>query len=115
MTEAPFRKFSPLWNKYRPVILKMMLDAANAPQAYKLSEYEFKAMDSKKKGSFRFQLALTASKATNNIKDSEAAQDLLSMLQMSPKASELMKMHSYEMELDRNFTFHVLQSSAIVS
>lgn len=107
--EITFRKYSPLWNKYRPAILKMMLDAASEPQQYKFTQHEFKAMDEKKKSSFGFNLVLSQNKAVNNIKGSEAAQDLLNMLQLSRKGAELMGQHSYEITLDRHFVLHIQQ------
>ena len=113
--DVTYRKYAPLWNKYRPAILKMMLDAANEPQQYKLTQHEFKAMDDKKKTGFGFSLHVTRSKATNNIKDSEIAQDLLNMLLLSRKGSELLNLNTYEMALDRNFVFHIQQVKAAVS
>ncbi len=108
------RKYAPLWNKYRPAILKMMVDAANEPQQYKLMQHELVAMDSKKKGGFGFTLQVTRSKATNNIKTSEIAQDLLNMLQTSKKATELMGVSSYEIVLDKQFMLHVNKVSTEV-
>jgi hypothetical protein len=107
--EMQLRKYAPLWSKYRPAILKMMLEAAEKPQQYRLMQHEFLAMDSKKKGGFGFSLVVSKSKAVNNIKDSEMAQDLLNMLQLSKKGSELLGTHSYEIMLDRQFNLHVSQ------
>ena len=103
------RKYAPIWSKYRPAILKMMLAAADEPQQYRLTEHEFKAMDLKKKSGFGFNLTVSESKAVNNIKDSEAAQDLLSMLLMSRKGTELMQSNSYELAMDKNFVLHIQQ------
>lgn len=107
--DMTFRKYAPLWSKYRPAILKMMMAAAEEPQQYKLTEHEFKALDMKKKTGFGFNLHIAGSRAANNVKDSEAAQDLLNMLQLSRKASELMETNSYEMSLDKHFVLHIQQ------
>jgi hypothetical protein len=104
-----FRKYAPLWNKYRPAILKMMLAAAYEPQQYKLMQHEIQSMDEKKKTGFGFNLVVSGSKATNNIKDSEIAQDLLNMLLLSRKGAELVDVHSYEIMLDKKFILHVSQ------
>jgi hypothetical protein len=104
-----FRKYAPLWNKYRPAILKMMLAAAYEPQQYKLMQHEIQSMDEKKKTAFGFNLLISGSKATNNIKDSEIAQDLLNMLLLSRKGAELVDVHSYEIMLDKKFILHVSQ------
>lgn len=103
------RKYAPLWSKYRPAILKMMLAAADEPQHYKLMQHEFVTLDAKKKGGYGFNLLITGNRAVNNIKDSEAAQDLLNMLQLSRKGSELLGAHSYEITLDRQFGLHITQ------
>ncbi|HEY3429646.1 MAG TPA: hypothetical protein VGK39_03145 [Cyclobacteriaceae bacterium] len=108
-----FRKYAPLWNKYRPAILKMMLAAAYEPQQYKLMQHEIQAMDEKKKTGFGFNLFISGSKATNNIKDSEIAQDLLNMLLLSRKGAELVDVHSYEIMLDKKFVLHINQVSPI--
>ena len=51
--DITYRKYAPLWNKYRPAILRMMLDAEAEPQQYKLTQHEFKAMDEKKENRVR--------------------------------------------------------------
>ena len=104
-----FRKYAPLWNKYRPAILKMMVSAAQEPQQYKLMQHEIQAMDEKKKTGFGFNLLVSGGKATNNIKDSEIAQDFLNMLLLSRKGSELVDAHSYEIMLDKRFILHISQ------
>ena len=104
-----FRKYAPLWNKYRPAILQMMVAAAYEPQQYKLMQHEIQAMDEKKKSGFGFNLFVSGSKATNNIKDSEIAQDLLNMLQLSRKGAELLVDFTYEIKLDKQFTLHISQ------
>jgi hypothetical protein len=45
----------------------------------------------------------------NNIKGSEAAQDLLSMLQQSRKGSELMQANAYELAMDKHFILRIQQ------
>ena len=111
MIEMLNRVYSPLWNKYRPAILKMMLDAANEPQQYKLSAHEFRALNEKKKGGFVFSLQVSKSKAVNNIKDSVVAQDLLNVLQQSKKAIELTEIDTYQISLDKQFILHINKMS----
>jgi hypothetical protein len=101
------RTYSPVWNKYRPAILKMMLDAANAPQQYSLSAHEFRALAAKQKGGYHFILQVSKGRAINNIKDSVVAQDLLEVLQLSKKASELSETAAYEISMDKQFVLHV--------
>lgn len=104
-----FQKYAPLWNKYRPAILNMMIAASNEPQHYKLMKHEFHALDEKKRTSFGFNLLVTGSRAVNSIKDSETAQDLLIMLRLSRKGSQLLSDCTYEIILDNQFMLHISQ------
>lgn len=96
-----------LWNKYRPVILKMMTDSENGPQQYKLFSHEFKAVGQKERTGFSFMLEASAGKAVNNIKASMVAICLLQVLQQSKRASELMNAAVYELSMDKHFVLHV--------
>jgi len=111
--ESPRLSYAPVWSKYRPAILKMMLDAAQTPQQYKMTELEFKAIDAKKRSGFSFNVTIAQSKAVNNIKDSDVAKDLLSMLSQSRKGSELIQLNTYEMSLDKYFVLHIQQVETI--
>ena len=99
--------YTPVWSKYRPAILKMMMDSLNAPQEYKLSAHEFRAMNAKPKGGYNFVLQVSKGKAINNIRDSIIAQELLEILQLSRKASELIDESPYQISLDKQFVLHV--------
>jgi hypothetical protein len=99
--------YTPVWHKYRPAILKLMIDAAEKPQQYQLSAHEFQALNSRKKGGFNFLLQVANGKAINKINDNVAAQDLLAILQMSPKGSELIEKDSYEIMMDKQFILHI--------
>ena len=99
--------FTPLWHKYRPVILKLMTDAANEPQQYQLFTHEFKALSKKDKVSFSFLLQAHNGKALNNIKTSQVAMDLLYVLQQSKTALQLLSEATYEFSLDKSFVFHI--------
>lgn len=101
------RIYSPLWNKYRPAILQLMVASADGPQNYRLYEHEFQAANPKAKGTFSFTLHAYRGKATNNIKNSIIAQDLLAVLEASKKASELIDTHTYEFRMDKKFVLHI--------
>lgn len=96
-----------LWNKYRPVILKLMMDATKEPQHYKLFPHEFKAASEKERGGYTFLLEAFNGKAMNNIKASAVATDLLQVLQQSKTAVQLMSEATYELSLDKQFVLHV--------
>jgi hypothetical protein len=105
------KMYVPIWNKYRPAILKMMLDSAETPQQYKLSSHEFRAMNAKQKGGYSFVLQVAKGKAINNIRDSIIAQELLEILQLSKKGSELIEEAPYEIILDKQFVLHISKMS----
>jgi hypothetical protein len=106
--------YTPLWSKYRPAILQLMVASAEGPQQYKLFGHEFKTLNPKEKG-YSFTLQAYRGKAKNNIKTSIVAQDLLSVLEMSKKASELMSADGYEFTLDKQFVLRVTKMPEVQS
>lgn len=96
-----------LWSKYRPAILQLMIASEEAPQQYKLFGHEFKTLNPKERNGYTFTLQAHQGRALNSIKNSIPAQDLLHVLTMSRKASELMGEGKYEFKLDRQFTLCV--------
>ncbi|MBL7835161.1 MAG: hypothetical protein JNK18_14475 [Cyclobacteriaceae bacterium] len=98
--------YLPLWNKYRPAVVKMMIEAHQAPQSYKLFAHEVKALDPKSRSS-KFTLRTQNNKSIVTPKDSVIASDLFHALGTSNKATELMQQHTYEFVLDRDFTLSV--------
>ncbi len=107
--------YAHVWNKYRPVILKMMIASDGEPQQYKFSSHEFKGANPKEKGSFAFTLHAFQGKAVNNIRSSEIAQSLMSVLQQSRKATELMEKETYEFVMDKQFILHVKKQVAVLT
>lgn len=98
--------YSSLWNKYRPAIIQLMLASEEGAQQYKLFGHEFKTLNPKEK-SYSFELHAYQGKSVNNIKTSTVAKNLLDMLNMSRKASELMSEEHFEFKLDKQFTLHI--------
>jgi hypothetical protein len=106
--DLPLRKYAPFWNKYRPAILKMMVQAAqNESQKYQFMSHELDAITKKPKGGFEFKLIVSGSKAVNNIRDSEIAKDLLTVLQGSQTASTLLAANQFEIFLDKKLVLHI--------
>jgi len=105
--DSPLRKYTPLWSKYRPAILKMLVEAAEGPRQYKFMKHEFNNLNGKKGGSVGFAMTVTGSKPVKSMKDSEPALDLLNMLQTSPKGLELLRANTYEIVLDKDLMLHV--------
>ena len=101
------RIYTPVWSKYRPAILRMMIDATRDPQSYQLSNHEFKALNPKQKGGYTFELEVAQGKAVSGLKNSVVARDLWEILQLSPKASELISNSQYQFSMDKQFKLHV--------
>lgn len=98
--------YAPLWSKYRPVLLKLMVDAKAAPQEYQLFAHEVRALAPKGK-SLGFTMRVRHNKPITSIKDSIIASDLLHALTLSKKATELMEHDAYEFTLSRDFKLQV--------
>lgn len=103
-----------LWSKYRPAVLKLMVDAVDGPQQYKFLDHEFKQVNAKEKGGYAFVLQLYKGKAINIIKNSVVAKDMLIILQQSRRALELSETATYEFTLDKQFMLHVKKLEAPV-
>jgi hypothetical protein len=99
--------YIPLWTKYRPALLQLMVASAEGPQQYKLYGHEFKGLNPKEKGGYSFTLQAHKGRAKNNIKTSIVAQNLLAVLENSNKASELMATDIYEFTMDKQFMLRV--------
>lgn len=107
------RIYTFVWSKYRPAILKLMIDSSDGPQQYKFSDHEFRRINPKEKGGYTFTLRVFRGKAINDIKASAPAQDLLRVLQQSGKASSLMETSTYEFMLDKHFVLHILHEENV--
>ncbi|MDP4680052.1 MAG: hypothetical protein NWS46_06750 [Cyclobacteriaceae bacterium] len=100
-------KYAYLWNKYRPAILRMMIDSNLEPQTYKLSKHEFQNVNSAEKGSYAFVLEVYKSKSVTDIRKTILAKDLLLILQNSGKATELTETATYIFTLDKHFILKI--------
>ncbi len=97
-----------LWGKYRPALLRLMIDSNDGPQTYKFSAHEFTAANPRKV-SHAFTLKVHRNRAVNDIRSIAIAKDLLSVLQQSGKASELAETSVYGFTMDRNFVLQVIK------
>ncbi|MEO9485764.1 MAG: hypothetical protein ABJG47_20070 [Ekhidna sp.] len=96
-----------LWNKYKPVLVKLMRDASEAPQEYQFIAHEFRDLNPKERGGHSFTLEAYKRRAQNNIKMSVVAQDLLEILLKSNTAYELMEEAMFEFKMDKQFKLTV--------
>ncbi|MEP0985385.1 hypothetical protein [Ekhidna sp.] len=96
-----------LWNKYKPVLVKLMRDSAEEPQEYQFIAHEFRDLNPKERGGHSFTLEAHRRRAQNNIKMSVVAQDLLEILIKSNTAYELMEEAMYEFTMDKQFKLTV--------
>lgn len=99
--------YFPLWNKYRPVLLYLMVASENTPQTYRLIEREFTVVNPREPGGYKFSLDAYKGKAENSIMKMPVAKDLLKMLATSKRACEMMDISRFSFVLDKNFILHV--------
>ncbi len=99
--------YIPIWTKYRPAILQLMVTSHEGPQEYQFFSHEFKRLNPKEKGGYSFTLQAFQGKAQNNIRNSMVAQNLLHVLDSSKKASALLADDQYEFSMDKQFVLHV--------
>jgi hypothetical protein len=71
------RSYSFVWQKYRPAILKLMLDSSESPQQYQFSKHEIKIINPKEQGGYAFTLKVHKGRSVNDIRTSIIAKDLL--------------------------------------
>ncbi len=96
-----------LWNKYKPVLIKLMRDAANGPQEYQFISHEFRDLNPKERGGHAFKLEAYKRRAQNDIKMTVVAQDLMEILLKSNTAYELMEEAMYEFTMNKEFKLTV--------
>jgi len=107
---AESQKYTYLWSKYRPAILKFMVDAKDGdPQQYKFLSHEFRSINPKEKGGYTFVLRAFKGKSVDDIRKSIVAKDLLTILQQSKRFQELTETSTYEFMLDKGFVLHIKQ------
>ena len=108
-------EFFPIWKKYKPVIIKLMKDSLYGDQSYKLFGHEFSDVNTKSTSTYSFKIVVDNGKVTNVKKPSKMANDLLSMIKLSPSAKELMESHIFRFDLDAGFNLTVHSEAKAVS
>ena len=88
-----------------------MKDSLQEPQSYQLFGHEFSDVNTKSTSTYSFKITVDNGKVTNVKKPSKMANDLLSMLKISPSAKELMESHVFKYDLDASFKLTVQSES----
>lgn len=94
------------WNKYRPVVLKLMVEAKETPQSYGFFAHELRSI-TPKGASPIFTVQLHNGKPLQRLKESVITHGLIQMLSSSRKAMELMQTDTYEFSLNREHKLNV--------
>jgi len=105
-------KYSYLWNKYRPMVLKLMKDAADGPQQYKFLKHEFHDINPKEKGGHTFTMELSNGRPSKEVKTSMVAKSLFAVLDQSSKAVALSQGATYGFVLDKQYMLHITLEQA---
>ena len=107
------KEFYPIWKKYRPVVLKLMVDSLEGEsQSYQLSKHEFTDANTRKSSTFAFKLETHKGRVIKPAKPNVVAADMLAMLKQSAKAQELMQTYIFYIVLDPQFNFTVTATPA---
>lgn len=102
------KEFFPVWKKYRPVILKLMIDSLEgAAQSYQLSQHEFSDVNSRKSALLSFKLEAHKGRVLYPKEASVVTSDLLILLKQSAKAMELMDASVFTFVLDTQFNLTI--------
>ncbi|MEM6829548.1 MAG: hypothetical protein AAGA66_12120 [Bacteroidota bacterium] len=99
-------KYTNLWQKYRPMLLKLMVDAHESPQSYQFQKHEFSDLNGQKPSGYSFKMEVFKNEKKNKVV-SNVATDLLNTLQSSPKSEELTSENAYLFKLNNKFTLEV--------
>ena len=99
-------KYTHLWQKYKPVLLKLMVDAEKEPQTYQFQQHEFSDLNNQKRTGYTFRMEIHKNQKQNKL-SSSVATDLLSILQSSEKSDELTREHAYQFQMDKKFVLEV--------
>lgn len=95
------------WNKYRPAILKLMIESQTGAQSYTFFAHELRSI-MPKGASPAFTLQLNNGKPVQRMKkESVITSSLIQMLSSSKKAMELMQTGTYEFSLNREYKLDV--------
>ncbi|SMD31715.1 hypothetical protein SAMN04488029_0051 [Reichenbachiella faecimaris] len=105
-------KYSYLWNKYRPMVLKLMKDAADKPQQYKFQKHEFHDINPKEKGGHSFSMELSNGRPSKEVKTSMVAKSLFAVLDQSMTAVDLSQGAIYEFSMDKQYNLEITLKEA---
>ncbi len=111
MISTDSSKYFWIWEKYRPVLLKMMKDSENDTQTYQLSPHEFQDVNNKKSTGYSFNLKAHQGKILGKSAKNAIAKDMMQVLVQSGTAKGLMDDTVYEFKMDKNFVLTVSQVS----
>jgi hypothetical protein len=100
-------KYIRVWEKYRPVLLSLMVASEKEPQTYLLSNHEFIDINPKKLSGYAFIMRFHMGKSMTDIKKSLLAPDLLYILKRSARAMELSESAIYELQMDKLFNITI--------
>ncbi len=107
VSSAKMGNYFHVWQKYKPVIVKLMMDSEKKPQTYQLSDHEFRDVNLKRKTGYSFKFKFHSKRSLSSLKTKLLAEDLLSVLLHSNTACELSQDATFEFELDKDFKLHV--------
>lgn len=106
-SNASAGKYTHIWQKYRPVLLNLMVASSKGPQTYDLSSHEFMDVNNKKTTGYSFALKIFQNRNNSEKKVNVVGLDLLAVLQQSQKSQALTQDAAYRFEMDKHFKIQV--------
>lgn len=106
-SNASAGKYTHIWQKYRPVLLNLMVASSEGAQSYDLSRHEFIDVNNKKTTGYSFALKVYQNRNNSEKKVNVVGLDLLAVLQQSQKSQQLTQEAAYRFEMDKNFKLQV--------
>ena len=104
----PIGNYAHVWSKYKPVIVKMMVDSKQeGAQEYQLSKHEFVDVNPKRVTGYNFDIEIIKGRILAEPKGNLLLKDLMYVLKRSEKASILMEYKKFNMVLNKEFKLTV--------
>lgn len=106
-------KYAHVWSKYKPVMVKMMVDAPEGEQSYQLSNHEFIDVNPKRVTGYSFDVEVSKGRVLVEPKNNLLIADLMYILRRSERAIGLMETNKFRFALSKEFklTISLLEES----
>lgn len=106
----PIGNYAHVWSKYKPVIVKMMVDSSEKEQEYQLSNHEFVDVNPKRVTGYSFDIEISKGRILVEPKGNLLLKDFMYVLKKSEKANVLMETRNFNVALSKDFKLTITSS-----